>query len=86
MIVWLWDVPGPTRCGCGISDDEGRAREAAEAYLQNGRAGAARVEEAWAILGIPTLTSGYERTGQGWRARLQGGRISWEPLRQLAAL
>jgi len=85
MIVWLWDAPGPTCCGRGVTDDEGRAREAAEACLRNGQASIARVEQAWAVLGIQTLTSGYERIGQGWQAVLQGGGIAWEPFAELAA-
>ena len=85
MIVWLWDAPGPDCCGRGVTDDEGRARESAETYLRNGHANTAQIEQAWTVLGIQTLTSGYERTGQGWRARLRDGGIIWEPFAERAA-
>ena len=40
----------------------------------------ARVEEARAVLGIQTLTSGYRHTGHGWQAR-RGARstVTWVP-------
>jgi hypothetical protein len=80
MIVFLWDVTGPVRRVCGITDDQGRARQAAEACLRSGGAQDARVEEARVVLGIQTLTTGYRRTGHGWRAR-GGARsaITWVP-------
>ena len=64
-------IQGPA---CGISG-------AAEACLRSGHASGARLEEALAILGTESLTSLYQRTGQGWQARhdTRGG-ISWEPL------
>jgi hypothetical protein len=80
VVVWLWDACGPIRRGCGITDDQGRARQAAEACLRSGHAHDARVEEARVVLGIQTLTTGYRRTGHGWRAQ-RGARsgITWVP-------
>ena len=81
MIVWLWDTWGPDRRGRGVSGDRATAQRAAEACLRNGHASGARLEEALAILGTESLTSLYQRTGQGWQAQhdTRGG-ISWEPL------
>ena len=77
MIVWLWDA-GDAR---GVSDDESRARQAASAYLYDGRAGTVRVERALLVVGGSWLTSGYRRTGEGWLARpRRNGRVRWVPL------
>jgi hypothetical protein len=81
VIVWLWDATGPIRSSRGITDDEARARQAAEAWIQGGHANTARVEKALAALGIESLTSEYARTGHGWVARRRSdGRIAWVPL------
>jgi hypothetical protein len=80
MIVWLWDADGPTVSGRGITDDEAKARKAAETYVRSGVAISARAEMAVANIGIHALTSGYERVGQGWTVRrYNNGRIAWEP-------
>lgn len=78
MIVWLWDAcePGQFR---GVTDDETRAREAAEACLTSGQANAARVEKAFAVFGITTLADSYRRAGEGWRADRRNGRVAWVP-------
>lgn len=81
VIVWLWDAIGPGHRGRGITDDEAAARWAAEACLRGIEACSARVESARAVLGVESLTSGYERTGHGWEARCRrDGRITWMPL------
>lgn len=81
MIVWLWDASGSARVTRGVTDDETTARHAAETCLRSGQARSAAVEKAHAVLGVRSLTSGYERTGDGWTAeRRQDGRISWTPL------
>ena len=86
MIVYLWDAPGTDRSGCGVSDDQGRARLAAEKMLRSGQAHAARVEAAYAMLGMGMLESGYRRTGLGWQARHgDRGGITWEPLAAVGA-
>ena len=50
-----------------------------ETLMSSGQANVARVESAHAELGICTLTSGYRRTGQGWRGRCGDTGIRWEP-------
>ena len=81
MIVWLWEAPGPARAARGVTDDEATAWRAAETCLSSGQARFAAVEKAHALLGVRSLTSGYERTGDGWMAECrQDGRISWTPL------
>ena len=78
MIVWLWDAYGPARGGRGITDDEERAIQNAETLMRSGQARVAQVESAHADLGTRTLTSGYRRTGQGWRGRYGDTGIRWE--------
>ncbi|WP_300608543.1 hypothetical protein [Trebonia sp.] len=78
MIVWLWDACGPARTGRGITDDRARAVRIAETYLRTGQATVATVEGARLLSGIRTLTTGYQRTGEGWRARCGGSGICWE--------
>jgi hypothetical protein len=81
MIVYLWEAIGSVYRRHGISDDLGRARHAAAACVRRGDAPSALVEEAHAHLGTETLSSGYQCTGNGWRAQLTGsGRVRWEPL------
>jgi hypothetical protein len=81
VIVWLWDADGPARTSRGITDDAGAARRAAEACLLSGQARCAAVEQARAVLGMESLTSGYQRTGNGWTGECrQDGQISWTPL------
>jgi len=55
VIVWLWDAGS----GHGVTDDQARARRAAEVLMHSGRADAARVEKALAVTGISALASGY---------------------------
>jgi hypothetical protein len=77
VIVWLWDAGS----GRGVTDDESRARRAAEALIRTGRADTARVERAFLVAGLSVLTSGYARTGHGWTAQPRpGGLIRWVPL------
>ena len=77
MIVWLWDA-GPAR---GVSDDDARARTAAEGFLRSGRASTALVEGAHLVTGIQSMYSGYQRLGRGWVAvPLGGGPVRWVAL------
>ena len=78
MIVWLWDTSGPARAGRGVTDDRGRALQIAEAYLRSGQANVAQVEGARLVPGTHTLTTGYERTGEGWRGRCGDSGVRWE--------
>jgi hypothetical protein len=64
-----------------VTDNQARARRAAEMLMHSGRADAARVEKALAVTGISALASGYLRTGHGWTAQTgQDGLIRWMPL------
>ncbi|HSZ39447.1 MAG TPA: hypothetical protein VK817_05775 [Trebonia sp.] len=78
MNGWEWDGTAPAAAGCGVSDDEDRAREAAEAWLKaNPQAtavlGAARLED-----GTTSLSAYWARTGRARRSRrLRDGRIAW---------
>lgn len=77
VIVWLWDAG----TGRGVTDDESRARQAAEAFMRSGQADTARVERASLVTEVRTLTTGYARTGQGWTAQpRRNGLIRWTPL------
>ncbi len=88
MIVWLWTA-GDSRLG--VTDDEARARRAAEECIRDGAAHSARVERAAVVLASATLTSDYERTGHGWAAAQchRDGLITWvpfpEPLKRAAS-
>jgi hypothetical protein len=54
VIVWLWDATEPGGCR-GITDDDTRARAAAETCIRDGSASSARVEQP---------SSGSEATGR----------------------
>jgi len=75
VIVYLWEA-GSAR---GVTDDDARAREAAEEFLRSG-ADSAVIERAVTVMSINSLTSTYARVGQGWSARLHDGRIFWRRL------
>jgi hypothetical protein len=77
VILWLWDASGPGHCA-GVTDDQAKAREAAEACIASGQASSARVEGAHLVLGL-ALTSVYERTGVGWVAQCRDSGVSWVP-------
>jgi hypothetical protein len=76
MIVWLWDAGSAH----GVSDDDARAREAAEALIRDGRALSARVEMA-VMNSVRALDPGYGRLGRGWTAHpRQNGPVRWVAL------
>jgi hypothetical protein len=87
VIVWLWDADGPDRAVRGVTDDEERARQAAESWIVSGQAGAAQVERAQFVTGFAALTAHYKRTGHGWTARRarDDGIVTWVPLGRLSA-
>lgn len=62
MIAYLWDACEPGRF-YGVTDDQVRALQAAEACITSGAACGARVELARLVPGFAALTSRYERTG-----------------------
>jgi hypothetical protein len=78
VIGWEWEGAAEGSAGCGVSDDEDRAREAAEAWLKanpRGTAvlGAARLED-----GTRSLSAYWAIAGLARRSRRLGdGRIVW---------
>jgi hypothetical protein len=82
--MYIWAAPGSDaanfRRATGVSDDQDKARAAAEAALRTGRAGTAYIERVLTATARPTLNFCYVHTGTGWWARLgQAGRITWTP-------
>lgn len=73
MRVWLWSAGN----WLGVTDDEGRAKLAAQASLRDG--GTARVELAIAALGGRELSARYIRTGAGWTGHAVAGDVTWSP-------
>jgi hypothetical protein len=62
----------------GISDDDGRARGAAEQCLRTGQAGLAFVEAARTVMSAHSLSPCYLRTGAGWWAAPGlSGEVHW---------
>jgi hypothetical protein len=76
MIVWIWDASGPTASACGVAGTAEAAQEAAGKLVADGRAEAARVEQAALVIGA-TLTYDYCPTGRTWHARLDAGSLTW---------
>lgn len=68
-----------------MSNDQHRAREAAEAVLRDGQAGTAYVERVYTAIATPALSLCYVRTGTGWQARLSSGRVEWQPFMSAAS-
>jgi hypothetical protein len=77
MILYLWDAPGPACTARGVTSSEERARQAAEALLIGGLAVDAVVEKAVLRLGVGSMTYGYQRTGQAWRALVSDEHVTW---------
>lgn len=89
MIMYLWTAPGRDaaafRKASGVSDDQSRARQAAELLLQTGQAATAYVECAYTAMTAATLNFCYVRTGAGWWAQLsQAGQVVWTPFARTA--
>ena len=76
MIVWIWDASGPAADACGVAGTAEAARSAAGKLVADGRADAARVEQAAIVLGS-ALTYDYCPTGRAWHARLHAGNLTW---------
>lgn len=82
--MYIWTAPGTGTTGfrwaSGVSDDQSRARAAAEAELRAGQARTARVERVYTAIAAPALNLCYIRTGTGWQARVgRTGRVEWTP-------
>jgi hypothetical protein len=82
VIVYLWttvarETPMPHGY-LGVSDDDGRARGAAEHCLRTGQARLAFVETAQTVMAAHSLSMCYLRTGAGWWARPgPAGEVHW---------
>ena len=84
VIMYLWTAPGHAktafRKATGVTDDQARARHAAELMLRTGQAGTAYIECAYTAMTAATLNFCYVRTGTGWWARVgQAGQVVWTP-------
>jgi hypothetical protein len=88
VIGWEWEGTAEGSAGCGVSDDEDRAREAAEAWLRANPRGTAVLGAARLADGTTTLSAYWARSGRERRSRrLRSGRIVWAriPVPQLGA-
>jgi hypothetical protein len=84
VIIYIWTAPGGGAAGIrratGVSDNQTRAREAAEAALRTAQAATACIERVHTELAVSALSLCYVRTGTGWRAQVgQTGGIVWTP-------
>jgi Tfp pilus assembly protein PilX len=82
--MYLWTAPGrdaaALRRTTGVSDDQSRARQAAELLLRTGEATTAYIECAYTAATAATLNPCYVRTGTGWWAQLsQADHVVWTP-------
>jgi hypothetical protein len=81
VILYLWEAVGRDAAppsSLGVSDDDGRARDAAEDCLRSGRARLAYVESACLATGAVSLIRDYVRTGSGWWATPDpAGGVAW---------
>ena len=78
MIGWAWEGIADGSAGCGVSDDEDRARLAAEAWLKANPQGTAVLDTARLTDGTTTLSAYWARDGLARRSRrLRDGRIVW---------
>ena len=78
MIGWEWEAAAEGSAGCGISDDEDRAREAAEVWLKANPQGTGVLRAARLTDGTTTLSAYWSRAGLARRSRrLRDGRIVW---------
>lgn len=82
--MYIWTAPGGDatsfRRATGVSNDQDKAREAAEAALRSGHAATAYIERVYTETAAPMLSVRYVHTGTGWRARIgQAGRVTWIP-------
>ena len=78
MIGWAWEGIADGSAGCGVSDDEDRARKATEAWLKANPQGTAVLGAARLADGTTTLSAYWARAGVARRSRrLRDGRIAW---------
>jgi hypothetical protein len=78
MLGWAWDGAAAGGGGCGVSDDEDKARQAAEAWLLANPGGTAVLGPARLTDGTAALSAYWDRIGRAKRSRRTGdGRIVW---------
>ena len=76
MIRWTWDSSAPGAEGCGVSDGEAQAREAAAQWMTEHQATAARAEP----VRLDALELAYVPAGRAIEAvRDADNRITWHP-------
>lgn len=74
--MWTWDASAPGRSAAGACHDEHRALRAAEAWMREHRAGAARV----APVRLDALDLAYVPAGRPLEGvRHRDNRITWQP-------
>jgi hypothetical protein len=75
---WTWDGTADGGAARGLSDDETRARDAAEAWLRANPGATAVLTRAHLADGATTLSAFWVRTGHPKQSRrLHNGRITW---------
>ena len=73
VTVYLWDAG----TWCGVSG----TLEDAQQHVADRMRDEGRIEAAWVVLGVFSLSRCYERTGQAWTAyRRPGGTVFWAPI------
>jgi hypothetical protein len=78
VIGWAWEGAAEGIAGCGLSDDETRARETAEAWLKAHPGATAVLDTARLADGTTTLSAYWAKDGCARRSRqLRDGRIVW---------
>jgi hypothetical protein len=78
VIGWMWDATAKRSAGCGVSDDQDRARLAAEAWLKANPGGTAVLGTARLTDGTTTLSAYWAKDGHARQSRrLRDGRIVW---------
>jgi hypothetical protein len=78
VIGSAWEGAADGSAGCGVSDDEDRAREAAEAWLKAHPGATAVLDTARLTDGTTTLSSYWAKDGLAKQSRrLPDGRIVW---------
>ena len=75
MIRWTWDSSVPGAEGCGVSDGEIEARDAAAEWMEEHQATAARAEP----VRLDAVDLAYVPAGRGIEAARDGNRITWRP-------
>jgi hypothetical protein len=78
VIGWAWDAAAEGIAGCGLSDDEDRARAAAEAWVRAHPGATAVLDTARLWDGTATWSAYWAKDGRARRSRrLRDGRIVW---------